>query len=161
MDFEDEVEVAPGIYLSKRKKSSDAQKTLNRIVSEHQPPALFGEASLSDNIEYLQQESQKLKLSIQMMVKTNDALREADNPNDPDFVEAIRENVAAIARQLEMVKNIDAHVMKLVGKATHACGKQFETQMEDSSIPNGPLVVVNNTSQTTNDDDDETDGIYL
>ncbi|KAI8997967.1 hypothetical protein BC832DRAFT_595412 [Gaertneriomyces semiglobifer] len=114
--FEDEVELMPGVYLSRHRgiKSTSLKDSLPQVVGAN--------ATLSDDVTYLSQEVARLRLSVEALMRSNKELKDAIDTQkeqhlgpDPDFVEAIQENVHVIARQLSTIKIYQDRIQELQG----------------------------------------------
>ncbi|KAJ3133738.1 hypothetical protein HDU90_005576 [Geranomyces variabilis] len=98
-----EREVMPGVYVS-------------------DPPPPPPESPLLDNLEYLREEIARLRRSVEMLLNSNRELQpHADD--DPEFAQAIAENVGVIARQVQLIKKYETRVDELTGGATHGADK--------------------------------------
>jgi uncharacterized Fe-S cluster-containing protein len=79
--FEDEVELAPGIYLTKRKPSAkEAQEELLKNTLSQMADNPVG------HLEYLKDQIQRLEKAIEQLDYSNKEMHEAD-PTDPVYVE--------------------------------------------------------------------------
>ncbi|KAJ3155223.1 hypothetical protein HDU89_007414 [Geranomyces variabilis] len=91
-------------------------------VSDPPPPP--PESPLLDNLEYLRgsQEIARLRRSIEMLLNSNRELQpHADD--DPEFAQAIAENVGVIGRQVQLIQKYETRVDELTGGATHGADK--------------------------------------
>ncbi|KAH9249230.1 hypothetical protein BASA81_013079 [Batrachochytrium salamandrivorans] len=120
--FEDEVEVAPGIYLIKRKAPLPSDPLSLPLPTAASSTAgsvaggvMHGIVTQSDNLEFLMQEADRLKNSVNLLLRTNDELRQYDS-SDSVFQEAIRENIVVVDRQMRMIKSITERSQQLLGQ---------------------------------------------
>ncbi|KAL2918601.1 hypothetical protein HK105_202002 [Polyrhizophydium stewartii] len=175
--FDDEVEVMPGVYLIKRKPKAPAAASADAAAAAAaigmapgtQPGGvMYGEVTLSDNVEFLNQERDRLSHSIKLLVKSNQELREAD-PNDPDFTEAIAENVKVIEKRLLMIETIDRRIRELIGADVHRCGSEAagprhpaqEAQKQQQQPSREPQAHNQEQRQTEAEDADDQGGVFL
>ncbi|KAJ8322838.1 hypothetical protein BDV3_006868 [Batrachochytrium dendrobatidis] len=168
--FESEVEVSPGIFLIKRKTQSPPAAIAAQLphVSGTGSVAggvMHGIVTQTDNLEFLAQEADRLKHSVELLLKTNAELREYSS-TDPDCAEAIQENVTVIDRQMRMIKAINNRSQQLMDMLESADSKAtpqscFTSTLGQSST--GPQLTPENMMDeqldATVQDDDE--GVYL
>ncbi|KAI8927850.1 hypothetical protein BC831DRAFT_450717 [Entophlyctis helioformis] len=186
--FDDEVEVMPGVYLIKRKQSSAplasdpsaaataataAAPVAGKLTAG--PPGgarlvtpggvMYGEVTLSDNVEFLQQEAARLSKSVELLLKTNAELREAEalsDDSDPVFTKAIRENVGVVSKQLDMIKAIEDRLQELLGSRGPRCAAGTLATPAPAPAPAAPVVVVASATTSapasTNDSSDDGEG---
>ncbi|KAJ3174069.1 hypothetical protein HDU88_000036 [Geranomyces variabilis] len=89
-------------------------------VSDPPPPP--PESPLLDNLEYLGEEIARLRRSVEMLLNSNRELQpHADD--DPEFAQAIAENVGVIARQVQLIQKYETRVDELTRGATHGADK--------------------------------------
>ncbi|KAJ3054713.1 hypothetical protein HK097_001056 [Rhizophlyctis rosea] len=132
--YEDEVELAPGIYLTKRKQPStpSAPSPSSPAPQPARPPSLSStllSSSPADTAAHLQEEISRLRRSVELLLRSNQELKEADpNGEDHVFVEAITENTAVIARQLVQIRRYEEELATLSQPSTRGssrgCGSQ-------------------------------------
>ncbi|KAJ3319575.1 hypothetical protein HDV06_006223 [Boothiomyces sp. JEL0866] len=87
-----EVEIAPGIYLTKRTSE------LNKMQKAQQEQKQFLESDPKAHYEYLSAQINITERAINQLEYSNKEMFEHD-PNDPVFIEAIAENIIVIDRQ--------------------------------------------------------------
>ena len=99
--YEDEIELAPGIYLTKRKQPS--QSTAQSKPAPSSTPtrpsvsATLLSSSPADTAAHLQEEISRLRRSVELLLRSNQELKEADpNGEDHVFVEVLTSSWHAI-----------------------------------------------------------------
>ena len=102
-----EVEIAPGIYLSKRPADQAADRTKHL-----QQQAI---AALKSNphkyYEYLVNEKAAMNRQIELLKYSNQEMRNAES--DPVFESAIKENIAILARNEAKMKDLTLEIKNL------------------------------------------------
>lgn len=93
--FEEEVEIAPGIYLTKRQSEATSAPTANSQATGKEiditAQLVLGNSSLEEQLDFLESEKSRLQNSVRHLLQTNDELRSAD-PDDPDFVQVTKDS---------------------------------------------------------------------
>ncbi len=102
-DLQEEIEISPGIYLSKPNKPVQQQPTKINLEDYNDHPEVLLHTAL------------ELKTSIKALHKTNQYLREYES-QDQDCLDAIMENVPIMDRQM---KHLELIMKQLKGVAPH------------------------------------------
>ncbi|KAJ3084960.1 hypothetical protein HK102_000448 [Quaeritorhiza haematococci] len=123
-----EIQLAPGVYFTPATKTPSAPHP-----PRHEDIGLLSGGTLSDDIGYLEEEIGRLKKSVELLIKSNAELREAD-PEDPDFREAIQENLGVIQRQLGTIKKLQNRLTELSGTSSCASGRRYTPSETPSQI---------------------------
>ncbi|KAI9193755.1 uncharacterized protein BJ171DRAFT_586732 [Polychytrium aggregatum] len=103
------MEIQPGIYFTPRPSGPTTDPQQDRSSALYSLPE-----AVADDLAYLHNERERLKRSVAFLFKSNEEMREADE-TDPDFLEAISENIAVIDRQSKAIKAIELKIMQLSG----------------------------------------------
>ncbi|KND03082.1 uncharacterized protein SPPG_02147 [Spizellomyces punctatus DAOM BR117] len=141
--YPEEVEIAPGIYLTQR-------------GSHPKPPNPAGAqqdagGTIQDNAEWLQQETARLRRSVELLLRSNQEMRDSD-PGDPDFVQAIDENVAVIERQIQVIRKYEERIKQLLGDAAPPNGSAGGRGC-DRELVDGTWVQVSNEVESPSQDE--------
>ncbi|KAJ3034962.1 hypothetical protein HDV00_004503 [Rhizophlyctis rosea] len=144
--FEDEVEIAPGIYLTKY-VPKPSTSTTSPQPPPTQPTSLAStllSSSPAETAAHIQEEITRLRRSVELLLRSNQEMKEADpSSQDPIFVEAITENTAVISRQLYQIRKYEEELQKLglgagAGGSGRGCGTQAGTGRSSSSSLSSP-----------------------
>ncbi|KAJ3263977.1 hypothetical protein HDU77_009627 [Chytriomyces hyalinus] len=120
----EEVQVMPGVYLTtfandRSNASKPTNETSNNLQTSLGIPVDASELE-SDNPEVIQLEIARLRLSAQKLLESNAILKEfLETDADPEYSQAIAENVDVIDRQLRSIKK---HMQKLALLSNHSNG---------------------------------------
>ncbi|KAJ3181760.1 hypothetical protein HDU87_000778 [Geranomyces variabilis] len=141
-----EREVMPGVYLS-------------------DPPPPPPESPLLDNLEHLREEIARLRRSVEMLLNSNRELQ-PHAEDDPEFAQAIAENVGVIARQVQLIQKYEERVDALTGGATHQRDKPCKKEslpivVTRRAVPDEDRGAVQHSEQLTEASPDAEGGIFL
>ncbi|KAJ3239231.1 hypothetical protein HDU81_006336 [Chytriomyces hyalinus] len=120
----EEVQVMPGVYLTtfandRSSASKPSNEASNNLQTSLGIPVDVSELE-SDNPEVIQLEIARLRLSAQKLLESNAILKEfIETDADPEYSQAIAENVDVIDRQLRSIKK---HMQKLALLSSHSSG---------------------------------------
>ncbi|KAI8902812.1 hypothetical protein BC833DRAFT_571694 [Globomyces pollinis-pini] len=95
MVYPGEIEIAPGIYLTKK---ADLPKKPTAIAEIQKANKEFLQSNPKEYYEYLLNENKSLERSIEMLEFSNKEMFDQDE-NDPIYIESIAENIIVIERQ--------------------------------------------------------------
>ncbi|TPX64756.1 hypothetical protein SpCBS45565_g05681 [Spizellomyces sp. 'palustris'] len=144
----EEVEIAPGIYLTRK---GPQPKPISPLGTQD-----VG-AAVQDNAEFLQQETARLRRSVELLLRSNQEMRDSD-PGDPDFVQAIDENVAVIERQIQLVRKYEDRIKQLLGDAAPPNGSAGGRGC-DRELVDGTWVQVSTDVNTPSQDEEVTNAV--
>jgi hypothetical protein len=125
--YEDEVQLAPGIYLTKKKS----------VQEQHHDSLKKTLEQMSDNpkvhLEFLQEQIRRTKKAIEQLDYSNKAMHEAD-PTDPVYIEAIAENLVIIERQQLFIDDLKAKATQVASVLGVCLQEEFTVKKGDKTI---------------------------
>jgi hypothetical protein len=154
--YENEVELAPGIYLTKMKPSSSSSANpqtvsskgleMNREAEKKQQE--FLEQHPKEHYEWIKAQIHRIQNALSKLEYSNKEMLEVD-PTDQDFLDAVKENLEIMEKQRQMVENYKKQAKELAS----TLGLCFQ-EMEEKAF-------VKTAGQYQDDLDVEGEGVYL
>lgn len=128
MMFDDEEELAPGIYLTKRKEKAVSsqgevevlpgvymtkhKETAPDPAIQHKKELDFLNENPTDHYVYVQQQIQRITAAVAKLQYSNEEMMKMDS-TDPDFIDAVAENIVIMSRQESYVADFKAKARAL------------------------------------------------
>ena len=156
--YENEVELAPGIYLTKMKPSSTTTanpQTMSKkglemetVGDAEKKQQQFLEQNPKEHYEWIKAQIHRIQNALSKLEYSNKEMMAVD-PHDVDFLEAVKENVEIMQKQKKMVENYKKQAKELA----EGLGLCFQ-EMEQAAFVK--------PSATVEDQDTlDTEGVYL
>jgi hypothetical protein len=115
LQYEDEVQLAPGIYLTKKKEPATIalSQEANRARLEREAMLVL-ESNPKAHLDWLKQKVQNLENTLRMLHYSNEEILKVDpNLADEEFKEAIDGNIICIKNQKEKLKEHKKKVFEI------------------------------------------------